>query len=200
MKTRIYVTMALLLLICNTTISKEVNDNGFRSTSESVAINVSPDIYNLLKDWTNTYQQQNSAVHFELKKTTQTNLSEILSSGGSVFVSGNYMSGIRTNSLWSLTLARNVVVPVMAENNSNITRILSSGIPERDLLQALKYPGMANENKQSLTCFVVDDLVVNSFVKTINANNTVDSGSIISGNLEEVLTLLQKNHQAVGFY
>lgn len=197
MKTRIYVTMALLLLICNTTIGKEVNDNGFRSNSESVAINVSPDIYNLLEDWTNTYQQQNSAVHFELKKTTQTNLSEILSSGESVFVSGNYMSGIRTNSLWSLTLARNVVVPVMAENNSDITRILSSGIPERDLVQALKYPGMANENKQSLTCFVVDDLVVNSVVKTINANNTFDSGSIISGNLEEVLTLLQKNHQAI---
>lgn len=198
MKTRIYVTMALLLLICNTTIGKEVNDNGFRSTTESVVINVSPDIYSLLEDWTNAYQKQNSTVHFNLKKTTQANFSDILSSGESVFVSGNYMSGIRANTLWSLTLARNVVVPVMAENNSDITRILSHGIPERDLVQALKHPeAVINKNKLPFSCFAVDDPVVNSVVKTLNASNMGDSGDIVTGSLEEVLTFLKRNQQAI---
>lgn len=198
MKTRIYVSMAFLLLICNTTISKEVNDNGFHSTTESVAINVSPDIYGLLEDWTNAYQRQNSTVHFNLNKTTQANLSDVLNSGESLFVSGNYVSGIRANSLWSLTLARNVVVPVMAENNSDITRILSKGIPERDLVQALKHSeAVDNKNKLLFSCFAVDDPIVNSVVKTLNANNTADYGSIITGSLEEVITLLQKNQQAI---
>jgi len=200
MKTRIYVITVLLLLINYCAIGNQTGGNTLSSTTETVTIHVSPDLYNLLEDWTTTYQQQNSSIHISLKKFSEQELTEVIHMGNSVFVTGDQLANFSTNTFWNLTLARNVVVPVMYENNADKAMILSHGIPEEELIGGLKSGSDLSSGKSGFQkCYIVDDPTVRSVLKSYTENGSSNNSQLFSGNIEEVIIALKQNPHAIAF-
>lgn len=208
MKTRIFLTIALLFLGCCFAIGKDANTADRTYSPEgSIRINASADLYDLAITWADEYQKLNPLVKIDVKKVSEVNISEIIGRGKEIgLISGKSYSELNHNSEWNMVVARNVIVPVMNDRNPLLGEISSKGIPEKALIQIIRNPENANwgtpggkSSQNQIHVYVVNDPSVLEVLKDVQNSAQLNLAGIQTMNTPEMIRSIQKDPYAIGF-
>ena len=207
MKTRIFLTIALLFLGCYFTIGKDDNTDRTYAQEGSIRINASADLYDLAITWADEYQKLNPLVKIDVKKVSEVNISEIVGRGKEIgLISGKSYSELNHNSEWNMVVARNVIVPVMNDRNPLLREISTKGIPEKELIQIIRNPENANwgvsggkSSQDQVHVYAVNDPSVLEVLKDVQKNAQLNLTGIQTMNSPEMIQSIQKDPFAIGF-
>ena len=152
MKNRIFLIITLFLLSCLYAVSKEAISGDANSSSSSITVTTSPELYDLAMTWVNEYSRLNPTQKIDVRKASEDNISEMVGSEEIGFISEESYSKLNHRSLWSMVVGRDVIVPVMSAKNPLLSEIYLKGITTKELSQIIANP----ENKNW------DDLIGNA--------------------------------------
>jgi len=206
MKTRIILIITLLLLSCLYAVSKEAASGDSNSSSGSIHVTTSPELYNLTMKWANEYCRLNPTQKINVSKASENNVSEMVSSGEIGFMSEESYQKLNNHSAWSMVVGRNVIVPVMSAKNPLLNEICLKGITTKELSQIIANPEngnwgdlVGNAQKVPLHSYTTNDQSTLSVLKNfLNSNQSTIAG-IQSLSSSEMISAIQKDPNAFGF-
>jgi len=206
MKTRIFLTIALLLLSCIYAISKEATSGELNSSSGSINVTTSPELYNLTMKWANEYCRLNPTQKINVSKASENNVLEMIRSGEIGFISEESYQKLNNHSAWSMVVGRDVIVPVMNANNPLIDEIYLKGITTVKLAQILTNPEngnwgdlIGNAQKVPLHSYTTNDQSTQLVLKSLLNSNQSTIAGIQSLSSSEMISAIQKDPNAFGF-
>ena len=206
MKTKIFLSITLLLLGCFYAISKEAASNDNNSSAGSINVTASPELYDLTMKWANEYCRLNPTQKISVSKTSVNNVSELISSGEIGFISEESFHQLNSHSIWSTVVGRDVIVPIMSTENPLINEIYLRGITTKDLVRIITNPGNENwgqfaGNTQNvpLHVFVTNDESTQTMLKNFINSNQLSTSEIQLLSNQEMISAIQKDPNAIGF-
>jgi glycine cleavage system H lipoate-binding protein/ABC-type phosphate transport system substrate-binding protein len=208
MKTRILFIIGILLLCCSISYSKEVTSGNNPSSKGSIIVYASPELYNLATQWADEYQKVNTAVKIKVIKSSANNNSEGMPDSGTgiSFISAEAFSELNNQSMWSIVLGRDVIVPVMNARNPFLNEICCKGITSESLARMFENPKHQNwglllgkEQNIPLNYYTFDDLSVSSGVANFVKTNHPIVDGIKAASAQEMISAIQKDPNAFGF-
>ena len=206
MKTRIILTIALLLLGCIFAISKEATSGDSNSSSGSINVTASPEFYDLTMKWANEYCRLNPSQKINVSKASENNVSEMISSGQIGFISEELYHKLNDHSVWSMVVGRDVIVPVMSAKNPLLNEICFKGITTKELSHIIANPGNGNwgdliggEQKVPIHFYTTNDQSTKSALKNLLNSNQSTIAGIQSLSAPEMISAIQKDPNAFGF-
>jgi len=206
MKTRIFLIITLLLLNCLYAISKEATSGDTNSSTGSINVTTSPELYDLTMKWANEYCRLNPTQKINVSKASENNVSEMISSGELGIVSEELYQKINNHSAWSLVVGRDVIVPVMSAKNPLLNEICLKGITTKQLSQIIANP--ENENwgdligggqKVPLHFYTTNDQSTVSVLKDFVSSNQPINPGIQALSTAEMILAVQKDPNALSF-
>lgn len=206
MKTRIFLTIALLLLSCIYAVSKVAESGELNSSSGSINVTTSPELYNLTMKWANEYCRLNPTQKINVSKASENNVSEMIRSGEIVFISEESYRKLNNHSAWSMVVGRDVIVPVMNAKNPLIDEIYLKGITTVKLAQIISNPEngnwgdlIGNAQKVPLHSYTTNDQSTQLVLKSLLNSNQSAIAGIQSLSSSEMISAIQKDPNAFGF-
>jgi len=205
MKTRIFLTITLLLLSCIYAISKEATSGNTNSLAGSINVTAAPEFYDLTMKWANEYCRLNPTQKIDVSIASENNVSEMISSGELGIVSEELYQKINNYSTWSMVIGRDVIVPVMSAKNPLLNEICLKGITTKELSQIIANPENGNwgdligsGQKVPLHFYTTNDQSTVSVLKNFPSSNQPNAG-IQSLSTAEMILAIQKDPNAFGF-
>jgi glycine cleavage system H lipoate-binding protein/ABC-type phosphate transport system substrate-binding protein len=207
MKRTIILLISLLLLNCGITKAMPGVEENTASTTDSIKILSSPDLYNLSVKWAEEYDRLNPEAKIEIINVSDDKIADnILNGTGFGFVSNNYYSGFENVSIWKIVIGRDIIIPVINSKNPYLGEISKHGISSEEFSQFInnadsKKWGTLLKNNQNTPAnyYWINDETVNKglseFLKTDKLNK--DGFKVESG--EEMISAIQKDPYAIGF-
>jgi len=207
MKTRIFLFIGLLLLGYANAEGRQAAAKADPPREGTIDVLSSPDLYNLTLKWAGEYNRLNQGVKIEVEKVPVGNMTGRLKSGAGIgFVSTESDRLFNNETVWSMVVGRDVIVPVMNAKSPFIDEIYRSGISPETFSRLFESPEnltwgvlLGNGQQVPLHCYVVQDASVKAgiadFLKaniSLNKVATVESG-------EEMATIIGKDPGAIGF-
>jgi len=206
MKTRIFLTITLLLLSCINTISKEATSGDTNSSAGSINVTASPEFYDLTMKWANEYCRLNPMQKITVSKASENNVSELIGSGQIGFISEELYQKLNDHSAWRMVVGRDVIVPVMSAKNPLLNEICLKGITTKELSQIIANPENGNwgdfaENGQKvpLHFYTNNDQSTQSVLRNFQSSNPPINTRIQSLTSAEMISAIQKDPNAFGF-
>jgi len=207
MKTRIFLIVTLLLLNCLYSNSKEASSGGSDSLSGSINVTTSPELYDLTMKWANEYSRLNPTQKINVSKTSENNISEIISSGELGIVSEEFYHKLNNSSTWSMVVGRDVIVPVMSSKNPLLNEIYLKGITIKELTQFVSNPENRNwgdligsAQKIPVHFYTTNDQSAGSVLRSLQNLHQPISNGIQSSSTAEMILAIQNDPNAIGFF
>ena len=206
MKTRIFLTITLLIISCIYAIGKEATSGDTNSSAGSINVIASPEFYDLTMKWTNEYCRLNPSQKINVSKASENNVSEMVRSGEIGFISEEAYQKLNNHSAWSLVVGRDVIVPVMSAKNPLLNEICLKGITIKKLSQIISNPGnwnwgdlIGNAQKVPLHSYTTNDQSTQLVLKSLLNSNQSAIAGIQSLSSSEMISAIQKDPNAFGF-
>jgi len=207
MKTRIFLTITLLLLSCIYANSKDATSGDTNSSAGSINVTASPEFYDLTMKWADEYCRLNPTQKITVSKASVNNISELLSSGEIGFISEESFQQLNNRSAWSMVVGRDLIVPVMSAKNPLLNEICLKGITIKDLSQIIANPenenwGDLTENAQKIPLhfYTNGDESTQLVLKNLLSSNQSTGTAIQSLSVPEMISAIQKDPNAFGFF
>lgn len=204
MKTRILLTITLFCLSCIYAIGKEAASRDNNSSAGSINVTTSPEFYDLTMKWANEYCRLNPTQKIDVSKTSEDNVSEMISSGVIRFISEDTFRQLNNHSVWSMVVGRDVIVPVMSAKNPLLNEICLKGITTKDLSKVIANPEnwgdvIVSGQKIPLHFYTSDDKSTQSVLRNFQSSNQPIRVGIKPLNTAELVLAIQNDPNALGF-
>ena len=206
MKTRIFLTITLLLLSCIYAISKEAISGDTNSSAGSINVSVSPDLYDLTMKWANEYYRLNPTQKINVSKASVNNISELIGSGEIGFISEESYQKLNNHSVWSMVVGRDVIVPVMSSKNPLLNEICVKGMTIKELSQIIANSEngnwgdfAGNGQKAAIHFYTTNDQSTQSVLRNFQSSNQPINIGIKSLSTAEMILAIQNDPNAFGF-
>ena len=173
-----------------------------QSSSNSINIRSSLEIYSLAKDLASGYEKTNTSVKIKIEDFNP--LSHSVENKIIYFLpEENFISG--KDSLWKMVIGRNAIVPVINANNPLLEKILLKGISSRTFQQLLTEKSqnwrtiLNEEQNYPVHLFITDNEAVIAKVANFSQldPNLIKEKMTVEKN--SVLSSVQKDIYAIGF-
>jgi glycine cleavage system H lipoate-binding protein/ABC-type phosphate transport system substrate-binding protein len=207
MKTKIILIITLLFIYIFTIKGNEADSGGNSSRNESIKVFTSEGLFSLATKWTTEYRNLNPDLSFEVIQTSETNIKDLFAgNSGIVFTTDDSYAALSNQSVWSVVVGHDVIVPVMNAKNPIWEEIIQKGISHEELKQIVYNPdnrnwGNLTGNSQNtpLHFFVANDPAVIS-----GLGNFLDSGNLLSAEIQsislaEMIATIRNDPYALGF-
>lgn len=206
MKTKIFLSITLLLLGCFYAISKEAASSNDNSSAGSINVTTSPELYDLTMKWANEYCRLNPTQKISVSKASANNVSELVSSGEIGFISEESYLKLNNRSVWGMVVGRDVIVPVMNAKNPLLNEICFRGITIKELTRIIENPEneswgdlIGNAQKVPLHVYTTTDQNTQAVLKNLTESNQSIATGIQSLSTQEMISAIQKDPYAFGF-
>ncbi len=210
MKTRIILIVGILLSSYSFVGSKELVKEKSVDQKGAITIFSTPELYPLTSNWVSEYLKSNPGMNIQLLKSETNEISRLLKKGSGIgFISDRSLAEVNNQTPWSITVARNVIIPVMNDLNPLRNEIILKGITSVDLghlLQSSQNPtwGMLlqkNNNNSSapLHLYFINDPSVIAGVADFVKENQFKPLGVQVANEQEMVSAIQKDPNGLGF-
>ncbi len=196
MKTRIFITVVLLLLVIGGASSQ--NAGAPATSDQPVKIFATPETHSLVDSWISEYRKSNDGFNCELSSVGLAEIGSKVSDEGSLgFVMQQPGTSMSDESMWLMTLGREVIVAVYNEENPSASGISENGLSAKGL--AAMVDSKTSPEGEPVNLYVLDDAGVKlSVAKFLETDPAKIAGQKVLAK-EEFLAAIQKDKHAVGF-
>ena len=99
------------------------------TTTDSIRVLSSPDLYNLSLKWASEYNKISPESKIKVISVKNGRIADNLLEKGEIgFVSNEFYSGFDNESIWKMVVGRDLIVPVFNSNNPYLSEIFQKGI------------------------------------------------------------------------
>jgi glycine cleavage system H lipoate-binding protein/ABC-type phosphate transport system substrate-binding protein len=208
MKNKILVCIGLILLFSSNLISKEEVSVKEKTTPQgSIIVMCSPDLFDLTTKWAIEYCRLNPGVKINVSKSADSKTASYTNTGINLgFISNEFYTGIKSESMWKMVVGRDVIVPVINAINPLMNEIFKQGIRSKTLGEFIENPQKHNwgtllkisRNENSNFYILDDESVIKSIANFTNLNpDRINGIKIASG--AEIIAKIQNDPYAIGF-
>ncbi|MFV0269515.1 MAG: hypothetical protein ACK5HT_20520, partial [Draconibacterium sp.] len=196
MKTRIFITVVLLLLVIGGASSQNAGTPA--ASDEPVKIFATPETHGLVDSWITEYRKSNAGFNCELSSVELAEISSKVSDEGSLgFVMQQPGTSMSAESMWLMTLGREVIVAVYNEANPSVSSISENGFSAKEL--ASMVDSKTSPEGEPVNLYVLDDTEVKLSVPKFLETDPAKIAGQKALPKEEFLAAIQKDKHAVGF-
>lgn len=176
-------------------------------TKDTVHVMVSPELSDLVDTWVKEYAGTGSGII--VSKTDIANESNrySLSDKGVVgIVTEDYLQSLRGESLWTMVVARDVIVPVISSENPFSDIIKNAGLSPGQFAGVYTEPGkltwgkvLETDDNTMVNCYcLADNAVKDCLAEFLQAENL--TGNVIkAANNSELIDKISKDKYSIGF-
>nr|WP_321410360.1 hypothetical protein [uncultured Carboxylicivirga sp.] len=203
MKCKIYIVGLVLYFLSNTTIIANMSNDDMEQEKQTLNIQYSPDLQNLILNWVNEYQAFQPDLNLNVRQATETDLTinNYLS-----FYTSDFERAKILEHQWKIVIGHDPIVPIVNLNNPFLKEIDKQGIAFSDL--AVLLSGAAKPDwtvlldgiqSNSLHIYVSDgELITKSLAEfTRIAPELIISLKYLNTN--QLLAVVEKDPYAIGF-
>lgn len=207
MKRVIYLLISLLLINYSYLSSKDLVTENKPSPGDSIKVLSTPDLYNLSIKWANEYNRLYPEMKIKIINVSDIQMVDKLITDGDIgFVSNEYYSGFKTQSLWKVVVGRDVIVPVINSKNPFLDEIYQHGISPETFVRFLNNPDsrkwgtlLNNEQKSQVNYYWINDESITTGLTNFLKTDQIKNDGIQVENGEEMISAIQKDSYAIGF-
>jgi glycine cleavage system H lipoate-binding protein/ABC-type phosphate transport system substrate-binding protein len=177
------------------------------SSDDSVRVLSTPDLCNLAATWAVSYNKS-----FPESKISVTRISDektagnLLAQGYIGFVTDEYYSGLKSESLWKLVVGRDIIVPVINSKNPFLKEIEQKGISPAGFgaffshKDSMNWGTLLRSNHNSPADFyLINDKSISKGISEFVNSDKVKIHGIEVENAGEMIAAVQKDPYALGF-
>ncbi|MCE4563019.1 hypothetical protein INQ51_01730 [Maribellus sp. CM-23] len=196
MKTRIFITVVLLLLVIGGASSQNAGTPA--ASDEPVKIFATQETHGLVDSWITEYRKSNAGFNCELSSVGLAEISSKVSDEGSLgFVMQQPGTSMSAESMWLMTLGREVIVAVYHEANPSVSEVSEKGISAKEL--AAMVDSKVSTGGEPVNLYVLDDAEVKLSVAKFLETDPAKIAGQNALSKEEFLAAIQKDKHAIGF-
>ena len=207
MKKTIFLFVSFFLLYSSFATNKEELNKDNNIKDNTINISCSPDLYDLIKQWTSAYGKLNPSVEINVITANPDELGSKFHTGENLgFISDRYYPSVEINSLWIVLIGRDIIVPIINSKNPFIDKINQQGISSSDLAEIFKNPitqnwgsVLKNGENTPLNCYLIKDESIKSGVANFININKINVKGIEVNIGKELVTAVQNDPYAIGF-
>jgi glycine cleavage system H lipoate-binding protein/ABC-type phosphate transport system substrate-binding protein len=207
MKRAVYLFISLLLMICNSLYS--INSDSEKKTDQEGKLTVlaTSDLYPLSAKWADEYNKLNPGTNIKVVNvTSQEQARNMIKEGGIGFVSNEFFTALKNESLWKEIVGRDVIVPVINAKNPFLEEIRKHGVSPDVLALFVKngdyrYWGdlLKNGEKHKADYYCINDKgALGNLADFLKTDETRIAG-INAGSSAEVVSAIQNDPYSIGF-
>ena len=202
---RISIFLIGLLLINYTCFGSGILTESSLFPTDSIRLLSSPDLYNLTVKWADEYNKDFPQKGIKAISTSGDKLNDELKKNDIGIVSGESFAG-NNESLWKMTVARDVIVPVINARNPLMEEILQNGISPEKLSVFFSNPALRNwssllkskTESPAEVYFTGDESLINRVAEFLNIEKKLITGIRVNTE-EDLLSAIRKNPSSLGF-
>ena len=210
MKIRTILIVVILLVSGIRVMCKEPEIGKEQSQTRTIKLFTSPDLVPMTNRWIAEYQKLNPQVTIELNRAEGVDLAGQLNEESSLgILSDELLSTLKNKEIWNTTVGRDVIVPIMNQDNPFSTELSEKGITRDRILQLVlsgekKKREVQTENTQHLTNILVNHYYINEklILKGLESYTGIKQiqirGTQVSG-AAELVAAIQRDPNGVGF-
>ncbi len=207
MKTWIFLIIGFLLLNCSIAISNKTLTDSRLSQNGSMNVLSSPDLYNLTQRLASEYSKLNPGLKINVIKSPVINMSDMSANNAEVgFVTGESITAIDNQSLWTIIVGRDVTVPIINSKNPFLDEINRKGVATEDLSRIFNNPDKQNwemvlgaGHDRPLHLYYTDEASVGSAVEHFLKTSQGKFPGIKLTTSKEMISAVQNDPDAIGF-
>ena len=207
MKNTILGFIGLLLLYCSNLYSEEVVAQSNPAPQGSINILSAPGLFSLTTRLASEYNSENPGVKINIISSEYIGMAGFHDSGiNSGFVPADKIADPDVESLWKMTVGREVIVPVINSNNPYIDELNQKGVSSGKLARVFENSDqriwgslVAGGKSAPLHLYIInDESVINLVKKFLNIDRLPAEGINLVGE-KEMIAAIQSDPDAVGF-
>ena len=207
MKRAIYLLISLLLINYSYLSSKDLVTENKPSPGDSIKVLSTPDLYNLSFKWANEYNRLYHEMKIKVINVSDIQMADKLITDGDIgFVSNEYYSGFKTQSLWKVVVGRDVIVPVINSKNPFLEEISQHGVSPESFVRFFNNKDsqnwgtlLKNEQSSPASYYRINDESVTRGLAGFLKTDQIKSDGKEVGTGEEMISAIQKDPYAIGF-
>jgi glycine cleavage system H lipoate-binding protein/ABC-type phosphate transport system substrate-binding protein len=203
-----------IILLISLLILNSFNNRGLASVPEinsspedSIKVLSTPDLYNLSVKWSEEYKRIYPDSKIKVISVSDSKMADNLIKEGNIgFVSDEYYTGLKIESITKVVVGRDVIIPVINSKNPFLTEISEHGISPENLTRFFKNPGagswgdlLKNDQNSPLRYYWInDESLTKGITEFLNADLKKINGKEVE-NEKEMISMIQKDPYAFGF-
>jgi glycine cleavage system H lipoate-binding protein/ABC-type phosphate transport system substrate-binding protein len=207
MKRTIILLISLLLMICDNIRGNLIVTERNLSSSDSIRVLSSPDLYNLSIKWAGEYNKLFPETKIKVISVSDTKMvNKLLEKGDIGFVSNEYYSGFANESTWKVVVGRDVIVPVINSKNPYLDEISEKGISPESFALFLNNRDsrkwgtlLKGDQNSSANFYCINDGSISNLIAGFLKTDKNKIDGIKVENAEELLSAIKKDPYAIGF-
>lgn len=178
-----------------------------QAPEEDVHLIVSPELSELVSMWITEYSSQNPGAVIRSSEIEEGGSINVLEQGGTLgLVTEEYLHSLNGPSLWSMVVARDVIVPVISSKNPFSEQINKRGISPGQFSGIYTEPGMLTWGKvletgdnTTVNCYCLDNESLEfSLSQFLHAENLRSNVMKVKDN-SELIEHIKNDKYAIGF-
>ena len=208
MKTRIVLIVGILLICSIVGTSKESVTGKGNTKMSPIDVFTSPGLYPLTAKWISEYNKVYPNLKIELKTTADMNLTSLLkTTGGLGFISDESLS-VNPNS-WTMTVGRDIIVPIMNQANPLKDEIIKKGITTDGFARLLKtnekqnWETLLNNTQGALKnpvhFYFVNDPAITSGITSFTGVKELNIEKLQVETEQQLIKAIQDDPDGIGF-
>jgi glycine cleavage system H lipoate-binding protein/ABC-type phosphate transport system substrate-binding protein len=207
MKTKILVFISVALLFYSNVFSKGEVTNANHGLKGSISVLAAPELYGLATKWATEFSGMNPGLKINVISADDAKTVNFIEAGANFgFVSGNHTVTNMDETLWKMTVGRDIIVPVTSSKNPFLEELYKSGISAEKFGRIFNNPEkegwgamLRNSQNAPVHLYMVNDETVKSAVRKYLNVNQIPVEGIFYGSEEDVIASIQNDPYAVGF-
>jgi len=199
-------------LICCLLVNYSISSNPvlterILTTSDSIKVFSSPDLYNLSLKWASEYNKISPESKIKVISVKNGRMADNLLEKGEIgFVSNEYFSGFDNESIWKMVVGREVIVPVFNLNNPYLSEIFQKGISPENFTRffgnkdSMKWGTLLNGKQNSFAnYYFIDDESILKGMSEFLKTEMMKVDGIKAASTEMMISAIMKDPYAIGF-
>lgn len=204
----------LILIISSVTLfalpfanKSEASSPAVQNQNDSISVWSSSELSNLTNTLVGEYAKTNQGVKVNVTSAETAKIADQLEVAGNIgFITKDQLYALSTKPVWSIALARDIIVPVMNPKNPFRDEIYLKGLSAQDFAMAFSNSGKSSwgsllDNQQSapVSCYYIDsESTIPYLAKFTQTDESKISGKSVA-NYDQMIKEIQNNKYAIGF-
>jgi len=195
---------ALMLVPCSasTIATGEFENQG----SDTLGVIMSSELSGLVNKWISVYSEENPDIFIRQQKIDEGAPYDVGQKGMIGIVTEDYLQSRKRGTLWSMVVARDVIVPVISADNPFRDEIISSGISPGQFAGIYSEPGklswgkvLGTGDETTVNCYCLgDESVRYCLSQFLQADNLTGNVTRLDDN-SELINRIQNDKYSIGF-
>lgn len=208
MKTSITILIGLFIILSGNSLRADDTRLKVQSTlSGSIVVYTSPDLFDLSSRWAAEFSRVNPQATVKVSDITDNNPEKILRSEKNIsIISAGYYSTVKDDQIWRLVVGRDVVVPVINQENPYLAEIMKQGVSSDALKRLLEDPANQNwttllggRHDSPLHLYMSDDGLVSNGISRFTGVAQEKIAGLKTMNERDMIAAIQADPNAIGF-